>query len=376
VIDAGDSVNLMTIHAAKGLEFPVVFVVNLTRGTGGIRAALRVVADPVSGQGSLSVGGFQSEADEDVKGKNREETKRLLYVALTRARDRLYLASEVKDGKWRAFGGSLGEILPASFRVKFEAAAGEAPPETIEWIAASGQVHTLRVCQKQTSSERSNNTVKYTSPPVDRGPDLFDPLVDPFALPRASVTEVMAPSEMSDVGAGSEASHPTLAGTLVHRLFERRNTTLAKPAARGDTGGAAIVEELRHLLRDEESVETSDLESVLEQAGAAYRALCSQPALAAALDSGEPFFEVPFSFRPASSTMILRGTFDCLVRRRDGGGITVLELKTGKPSPQHEQQLSIYVTAARALFPRMVVDGTLVYASHGNLDDRPFDSNR
>ena len=34
VIDAGDSVSLMTIHAAKGLEFPVVFVVNLSRGTG------------------------------------------------------------------------------------------------------------------------------------------------------------------------------------------------------------------------------------------------------------------------------------------------------------------------------------------------------
>ena len=38
VIDAGDSVSLMTIHAAKGLEFPVVFVVNLSRGTGGRRA--------------------------------------------------------------------------------------------------------------------------------------------------------------------------------------------------------------------------------------------------------------------------------------------------------------------------------------------------
>ena len=37
--------------------------------------------------------------------------------------------------------------------------------------------------------------------------------------------------------------------------------------------------------------------------------------------------------------MILRGTFDCLVQRRDGG-ITVLELKTGKPAPEHEQQLA------------------------------------
>ena len=45
--------------------------------------------------GRLSVGDFQSEADADAKAKDREETKRLLYVALTRARDRLYLAGEV-----------------------------------------------------------------------------------------------------------------------------------------------------------------------------------------------------------------------------------------------------------------------------------------
>ena len=116
VIDAGDSVSLMTIHAAKGLEFPVVFVVNLSRGTGGRRHAIRVVSDAESGQAWLSVGDFQSEADEDAKAKDREETKRLLYVALTRARDRLYLASEVKDARWRAFGGSLGDVLPAASR--------------------------------------------------------------------------------------------------------------------------------------------------------------------------------------------------------------------------------------------------------------------
>ena len=59
--------------------------------------------------------------------------------------------------------------------------------------------------------------------------------------------------------------------------------------------------------------------------------------------------------------MILRGTFDCLVQRRDGG-MTVLELKTGKPAPEHEQQLSMYLTAARALFPGTAVEGKLVYA--------------
>ena len=121
-IDAVDAVSLMTVHAAKGLEFPVVFVVNMGRGTGGARAPIRV-SDDASGEASVAIADYQSDADEDAQAREREETKRLLYVALTRARDRLYLSATVKDGVCRVGRGSLGEVLPASIKARFVAAA-------------------------------------------------------------------------------------------------------------------------------------------------------------------------------------------------------------------------------------------------------------
>jgi len=45
VIDATNAVSLMTVHASKGLEFPVVFVVNVSRGTGNWRDSIRIAGE-------------------------------------------------------------------------------------------------------------------------------------------------------------------------------------------------------------------------------------------------------------------------------------------------------------------------------------------
>jgi ATP-dependent helicase/nuclease subunit A len=139
-VDAVDAVSLMTVHAAKGLEFPIAFVVNMGRGTGSFRAPIRVAMDAAD-EPSVAIADYQSESDDDAQAREREETKRLLYVALTRARDRLYLSATVQNGVCRMGRGSLGDVLP---RPLVELFAHGGRGGTLTWTATTGRAHAIR----------------------------------------------------------------------------------------------------------------------------------------------------------------------------------------------------------------------------------------
>jgi hypothetical protein len=91
----------------------------------------------------VSVGAFDSETDEDERSRELEESKRLLYVALTRARDRLYLASGLRNGELKAGPGSLAEVLPRSLLGLLEQAARNSDDRLV-W---PDDKFTFRVCR-------------------------------------------------------------------------------------------------------------------------------------------------------------------------------------------------------------------------------------
>jgi DNA helicase-2/ATP-dependent DNA helicase PcrA len=93
--DGGDAVRLMTLHAAKGLEFPVVFLVGMEEDL-------------------MPCAGIQGEA------RDLEEERRLAYVGITRAREQLFLTharARTKRGKLvpRTPSRFLGELPPGAF---------------------------------------------------------------------------------------------------------------------------------------------------------------------------------------------------------------------------------------------------------------------
>ena len=192
VLEALDAVNLMTIHASKGLEFPIVFVVNLAKGAAGFPRPVRVGGEDVS------VGPFVSEMDEQERTRDREETKRLLYVALTRARDRLYLGSILKDGAFAIGRGSLGEILPETMRALFVRAAQE-PGEAIEWTATSGSRYGFSICRPAPPAAeppgRSPDGAKVEKP------DLFGEITDSAAVQRVSIDGESTKAQLEETAA-------------------------------------------------------------------------------------------------------------------------------------------------------------------------------
>ena len=95
--DGSGVVTLMTLHTAKGLEFPVVFLTGLEDG---VFPHVRALGDP----------------------KELEEERRLAYVGLTRARQRLYVSRAVVRSAW----GAPQHNPPSRF-------LAELPAELVDW---------------------------------------------------------------------------------------------------------------------------------------------------------------------------------------------------------------------------------------------------
>ncbi|NHN56618.1 DNA helicase PcrA [Calidifontibacter sp. DB0510] len=101
-------VTLMTLHTAKGLEFPVVFLTGLEDGT---FPHLRALGDP----------------------KELEEERRLAYVGITRARERLHLSRAEVRSAW----GAPQYNPPSRF-------LGEIPDDLVRWDRITGATSSPR----------------------------------------------------------------------------------------------------------------------------------------------------------------------------------------------------------------------------------------
>jgi len=109
-MDEGDYVTLATIHAVKGLEFPVVFMCGLEDG---------IIPS--------------SRSSED--GRSEEEERRLMYVAITRAKERLYLTRS----KSRYLYGHRDLTRPSKFIKELAPELGAVAMDNSAYYSGSGK---------------------------------------------------------------------------------------------------------------------------------------------------------------------------------------------------------------------------------------------
>jgi DNA helicase-2/ATP-dependent DNA helicase PcrA len=166
----GGMVTLMTLHTAKGLEFPTVFLTGLEDGV------------------------FPHSRSLD-DGAELEEERRLAYVGLTRARERLYLSRALMRSAWGAPAHN-----PAS---RF---LGEVPDELVDWRRTEAdQVHWQR-------PDLSRTTGLGVGQPTAAGRRNFS-----AAAARADAAAKSKPArEVPSLSPGDRVTHDTFGvGTVV-----------------------------------------------------------------------------------------------------------------------------------------------------------------
>lgn len=206
---------LLTIHQAKGLEFPHVALIGLGAAVRRSEKPMLLGSEVIAGEGALPLLALRPAPKEDPglydfawemleKPREEAERERLLYVAMTRARETLLLACELQaegqgsELRWEPAKGSLGEVLWRSF------AAGERP--ALPPASTAGP-------------EASTGAVPPSPPMPAPSPLRRIALPTPEAQPLAAGSEsAVRPGRPHFDWAGEPAR---LAGILFHRFAEQ-----------------------------------------------------------------------------------------------------------------------------------------------------------
>ena len=385
-IDAGepDAVRLMSIHAAKGLEFPVVCVADLGRAANtrmpdllvdGERMGLQLVR--LDGAKATPTLDFERLSDERRTAEAQEED-RIMYVAMTRARERLVLSGAVDLERWSErrqaataiswLGPALAADLPtlasgnAHVRVRLNSPASAREVLDLDSMAAGeaggSAAGYIRSAERAPSSIQHVATIAHTGRNEDDAcrPDQATRPISQADLGTLSYTalselercgyryyleRVLGLGEDRAVGAAEHISGPGLdpraRGTLVHRLLE--DVDFSRPVAPSSEQVGRIARELG----------MRALQSEREEIAALLQEACRSSLAARLAGAGQIRREHPFAFslvvdeptKPTEPTepagpnargeaggQLIAGVIDLLARERDG--LLVVDYKSDR----------------------------------------------
>jgi len=367
-----NTVKIMTIHQAKGLEFPVVFLPYLEQQ---IKPSPPFTTYFDERYGAVSRINEEGEKENDneksssyiyelVKSRKRQkelaELRRLFYVACTRARDQLILCGSLKKGKTLS-DTQLDWLLNAINRKPEELDSGPIQlgknlnliiHRRFEYLTDSGQ-------QRQLMTIESLDKIKALPPLTtpENGPAVFQSTPDIPKKEIFSATQLMTfmdnrqeyarryqlgffKDDYEKLGLGIfEESDALLRGTLVHRMMERL------PDFEPDDLFAEID------ISDDRQIEK--LKSELTRL---YHKVKSSEIISTVLRGGE--YKTEVSILKAAGDDFLTGTLDRIYRDINGQWV-IIDYKSNKVNEQevagvtrrYMVQVEIYALLLASLYP-------------------------
>ncbi len=399
----GGAVQILTIHKSKGLEFPVVFLCDTARRFNKGELNETVLVHPELGLGpkltdlerrveypTLARQAIRRRLDRELLS----EQMRLLYVALTRAKERLYITASFKD--------------PDKTLEKLRSAmSSPLPPELLagqtcfaDWLLLAalddGQEHLkLRYADETGAGAEAVPAAVDGSVDEDALRELERNLS--FRYPHAEAERLPSKLTATELKGRLEADEDAQAlapkrRTGVFRMpdFTRKDRPLTG-AQRGtathlvlqymdfaETGSLESVRAEIERLRQKQLL--SDKEAAAVDAGAIVK-LFASPLGQRMLKAEHREREFKFSLLcdagdyfpgAAGEQVLLQGVVDCCIE--EGGALTVIDYKTDAVRTEDEiaaraeyyaGQLRAYAAALRRIFGKEVREGVLYFLSVG-----------
>ena len=384
-----DEVRVLTVHGAKGLEAPIVFLPDtcsapsLPKGLVDLDAAERPSGFPAplvwQIAGAARVAGV-AKAREAVKVRDTAESHRLLYVALTRARDRLYVAGfhgpkgRARDCWYDLIEAGVGPLEPGEDRegraIRCLASPQTVPPDPPR-ATATGSVAAVELPDWAGRRAAPEPTRIVPLAPSQIAPLDQDDEGDPVERTRQPSVEGEAAraARQADGGnaqtaaaasrhGGAGRDHRFLRGTVTHALLQHLpGLDPAGWEAAADrfvaTRAAALGPRVRRSIADE------------------TLAVLRHPEFAPIFGPGSRAeVSIVAELPPASghgTTVRLLGQIDRLVRLPDR--VLVVDYKTNRPPPAgldavpdtYVLQLAAYRLALGRIFPGLPVHAALLW---------------
>ncbi|MEM7688378.1 MAG: double-strand break repair helicase AddA [Pseudomonadota bacterium] len=365
--DAGGQVRVMTVHGSKGLQAPIVILADAT-GRPGEGGALEL-ADKTAGSGHGGAEGKLvplpslakdekvgpiSDASERASAADMEEHWRLLYVAMTRAEEALFVTGAL--GPRDAKNGPHEDSWYARLETLFEGAEIADPI----WGARRdfGRLADPLVSAADTAPDAQDATrlPQWALTPI--GPEPKPPR--PLAPSRAGEEQGADPpmTAMEDPAAMRTAMRR---GVLIHRLLERLPDIT--PDARREAASAWLARQADDL---DEGLRAAMVEQAISVLGAPEFAAIFSPAALA---------EAPIS--AVVGGVVVTGTLDRLLVTPDA--VTVVDFKTTRRPPASAEavptatlrQMAAYVAALEVIYPGRTVRAAVLYTQTPQLIELP-----